>query len=294
MDNQRTLSEIAKALMVEHPEKDPKSLREKAGLLALLNLLGIMDAFFGEGLKVDDLVPPQTREEPTPERSLEPSKAYLPEASSEIAETTSVSKATLELSRPPGEDSSGAPASLFGSLAKILGASSGGDGGSYQGLDPAIIAPMLSLASMLPKLMKPKASGTEGDGESSEAANPADAGLNAPAEKPSPLQQVLGFDPKILTLILNLIAGLDILKPKQAEYRQSGLKEPEPESPQSNCVSEPGTDPLQLPGKEPSLATHRKESPLGSSPRGKPRSRLHKPGLGIYRNWPGRPEPTPQ
>ncbi|MGI6642514.1 MAG: hypothetical protein ACOX3V_00625 [Bacillota bacterium] len=259
MDNQRTLSEIARTLVLEHAEQDGKSLREKAGLLALLNLLGILDTFFGDGLKEEDLEPAQTHEESTPKPN------------SEIAEIQSVSTAAIEPSGPTvreGLENSTPTASLFGSLAKVLGASSGGDGTSSQGLDPTLIGLLLSLATNLPKLMKPKTSGATGDVESKEGADAKDAGVDSPAEKPAPLQQILGFDPKILTLILNLLAGLDIMKPKS-----------EAKTPPNSDVSETII-----------AESHKQEAPATSSPRSKPRSRLHKPGLGIYRNWPGRPQ----
>lgn len=46
---EKSLSEIARAVLVDAPGDDPTDLREKAGLLALLNLLGIVEAFYCAG-----------------------------------------------------------------------------------------------------------------------------------------------------------------------------------------------------------------------------------------------------
>ncbi len=48
-----SLSELARAFLADESIQTPESLREKAGLLALLNLMGIVETFYNTGDSVE-------------------------------------------------------------------------------------------------------------------------------------------------------------------------------------------------------------------------------------------------
>jgi len=307
VDTDRSLSEIARSVLSDSAGGDPKSFREKAGLLALLNLLGIVEAFYGEmpasmGSKstalavrdpvVDALVKTPS---PAPAQAVQtpPAAPSQPETSAEERE---------QAPEPPGQSTGQTvppegPLSIVSSLAKMLGSMQqqappaggppqGGTGsapsvaGMLAGADPALIAGLLSaVATMARSRPAPRApvkvegeALSEGPTESgTQAAEPEPGPEAAP---PSPLQQVLGFDPKVLTLALNILA--EIMKSRSAEPKEKPAAE--------------ARAPEQMASKTP--ATDSRQSSSGSAR--KPGARLHKPGLGIYRSPRSSIRPSPQ
>lgn len=344
MEAEKSLSEIARAVLVDRPEGDPRSLREKAGLLALLNLLGIVEAFYG--------VPDQDRESAPKPKAAEPAKG------SELTPMTGPAPARAAqppLSQAqPGQAAPAAPAlapdsplSMVSALARLMATAASSQttqtgpqagapaaagtqaatspAGPFGGFDPTLIASVLGLMSGLakPRLPRPPtkvegepveatAGGSKPDakeGGETEAAVPgaertaeagnqpvSDTGEAVPdlvtrgpaatgplglsqATPPSPLQQVLGVDPKVLTLVLNLVA--ELMKSRAGEQKEKAA-ESKPEK-DDRKVEGPVTPPLDTRGAVPMSP---RRSLLG------PRL-YHKPGLGIYRSAQRVPKPAP-
>ncbi len=332
MISEKTLSDIAKALLVQNPDGNPKSLREKAGLLALINLLGIMDAFFGVTL-------PQSQEDAL--KSVKEESKRIPAADVASApQTESASSPAIPSAATPAPLAGEPTLSLFSTLAKSLFAAPGpGDkpaghpestaeaSGSLDGFDPKTLASMLSMASTLLKAFKPRASEDE---KSEDAGN----GEN----QPSPLQQALGFDPKILTMLLNIIANMDFMKQKSGDVKNQEPKTDNPDSFQDGAVEHKAVkhrphqhkptehkqvaqkpaekhpsegesaehnppEPKVLDRETPERGALKQEAPKREMPeapctdplvslirkKSMARKIYHKPGLGIYRGWPGTP-----
>ena len=283
---EKSLSEIAKAVVVDRPGEDKKSVREKAGLLALLNLLGIVDAFYSETAAekeapAADVAPPSA---PNPTES-------LPSPLSALAKLIS----SASPPQPTPADSQASP----------VGTSSPPTGSALSNLlanvDPAILASMLGLVSGLAKarLPRPPTAAEEtsqpldgaGKSETAQEAGAAEVpcpqesgpavprpatepGAKAPdqaglgqASPPSPLQQILGIDPKVLTLVLNLLAELMKARPQEQRSIEQGKGK--------EVRTGETTTSVQDSSAAPALGV--RKTPLG------PRL-YHKPGLGIYRS----------
>lgn len=212
-----------------------------------------------------------------------------------------------------------------------------------------MLASMLSMVSTLAKAFKPKtADGEKGQGSGNEGNRAEEVGPETP-KQPSPLQQALGFDPKILTMLLNIIASMDFMKQRNGDGRASEPKGGEPRFAEQVTVEPkaiepktieakvsaarpvehkagerkpPETDPPKAPeqkvperkpAEEKALESRAAEpkvlgrtaiapkpekalddtpkDPLVQLIRKRPATRktYHKPGLGIYRGWPGSP-----
>jgi len=290
-----SLAEIARAILVDKPGEDKRSVREKAGLLALLNLLGIVDAFYSESPESDqeasDAIPSSSSSSsPSLAQSSAPSPSEGPP--SLLPALTRLISAASQPDAGPGSQSThaGVPAPAGGPLSSLLGS-----------LDPALLAGMLGLVSSIARARMPRQpdsgegahgdsavpSGSEGVQEASvrelPPGQPDSAGTSAespggspvapkaagptPASQPSPLQQVLGIDPRVLTLALNLLA--ELMKSRTLEQKpseQARQKEP--------CAGETSVPKTH----EASVGTAAtRKAPLG------PRL-YHKPGFGIYRS----------
>ncbi len=319
VDTDKSLSEIARSVLAESPEGDGKTLREKAGLLALLNLLGIVEAFYGEmpvseetAIKLATAAPPAAQPATsardvavgsllqTPPQPSTPAVAPSGAPASPISIASTLAKLIGSM-QPPAQaqpqqqqpaSQATAPAAASGSpLANILGS-----------LDPAMIASILGLISTLAKprpaaraVTKVEAQAADGAVQEGETAEPAPAGdadspgtapdqaggekAGAPANAPtgpSPLQQLLGIDPKFLTLILNVLA--EVMKARQLEAKD---KPAEPKAGREERSSEPAAS-----------AAEARPAPVA---RRTPGFRAHRPGLGIYRSAPAaaKAEPVP-
>ncbi len=258
-----TLSEIARSLLADGSGEDQRSLREKAGLLALLNLLGIVESFYGEGSYFGE---GQFAEE-TAITTMKP------------AETQNLQSIQAE---PPDIGSAREPITpLFSILSKLLA----GQGS----MDPAMLTSLIGLVSSLSKVFPGKASvpdeqeSEEGskheDPDQAEGVAP-EAGITRKLEHVSPLQQILGMDPKLLTAILNFIANMDFMRSKTS---QEPKVPPVPESAPEVQDIAPEATPVRLSEDKRQLVVA-KSRPKPSAPR-----TGHKPGFGIYRGWPGKP-----
>ncbi len=199
-------ADMARSLLFETGE-DPQSLREKAGMLALLNLLGIVESFYGN---------------PAP---------------SKIAEVDS------------------GASGLLAALSSLSGGQSGPDSG--------MLTSIMGLLPVLTGMLSGKESREEPADHTEDDADEPSTGIPPRQEGSSPLGQVLGMDPKLLTLILNFIANMDFMK-------QRGSRE----SKETSTQETPQTQ----------------ELPQGAEKEPTPLPRTgHKPGFGIYRGWPGKP-----
>ena len=277
----RSLAEIARAVLVDRPGESKRSVREKAGLLALLNLLGIVDAFYADASAEAEpqasSAPPSTRSEPeNPPSPLSALTRLISSASP--ADTGSDSQAA----HPGISPSAGSP------LSSLLGS-----------LDPALLASMVGLVSSIARARTPRqpesgetalgARAAASDAEAAEdtaASQPSSGQPDSPSAsvettegsatprasppasgQPSPLQQVLGLDPRILTLALNLLA--ELMKSRTGEQRPVE---------QAKQREAPAGETVSAVMKERSAGTPGMRKPsLG------PRL-YHKPGFGIYRS----------
>lgn len=243
MVSDKTLSDIAKSLLVQNPDGNPKTLREKAGLLALINLLGIMDAFFGVTLPESQEKALMNIKEAADSKPSEEKPSEVQGDAGEAGAITPVQPQSPAASDPVMSLFSMLARSLFGTPGQTEApASQGGDTGKAapsEGLDPRMLASLLSVVTAFTKALKPRAAeGEKGsEGQGNEAGRAGEPGSEAP-NKPSPLQQALGFDPKILTLLLNIIASMDFMRQKNGEGRQPEPKAAEPKTTESKA-SEP-------------------------------------------------------
>lgn len=294
MDTEKTLAEIARTVLLSGPESDQKSLREKAGILALLNLLGIVLSFYGDsqaaqssmGLLSSLALGPAA---PAPDRPREPDL---------LSSIMSLARKLLGASQGQGGIDPGLIGTLMGSLTALSTARS-----------MALRAPAPAPQSSSPDPSgesrtaetqddsSPEAGcrgeGETGDGggdveggsgnEGSEAPARASAGdaalpqkVQAPGQSQgsqvSPLQQVLGIDPRIITLALNVLA--DFMKARNAmQSERNALHEGK-----SNIQNRPS------PGDAELTVTPDGKALVIPKARKQPRERLyHKPGIGIYR-----------
>jgi hypothetical protein len=280
-DTEGTLSEIARSVLADGSDGDPKSFREKAGLLALLNLLGIVEAFY------TPVLAPAQAAQTTP---------VAPQ------QTGSDARQSLPAPSPPDEGAGQAatpegPPSLVSGLAKMLvgmqpqvslgpGSAQGMAGGAppiasmLSNMDPALIAGLVSAVATMARSRPSSKTPVRTDGQTS-SEDPCESDTSAAepepspeAAPPSPLQQVLGIDPKILTLALNVLA--EVMRSRASETKDrpaAEVRASEQDAPRTLSV-----DPRSA---SPGMAR-------------KPGTRLHKPGLGIYRSPRSAIRPSPQ
>lgn len=147
-------------------------------------------------------------------------------------------------------------------------------------MDPAAIAGMVGMLSSAAR-QRPARTGVVaadadvGEGRAADGASPSQQ-AGSPHPQPSPLHQMLGFDPKILTLILNVLA--ELMKSKQSEPKEKCKEEREADMPKASSPTPTGPS-TPAPTKAPELRPPRR-----------PQIRAHKPGLGI-RRYPCAPRP---
>jgi hypothetical protein len=271
MDSQKTLSDIAKSV-INNEGENSKTLREKAGVLALINLLGIMESFFGqesvskETLRVvaDALSIPKEPETKTVSLSNTQSTS-----SSVSGETGNVNEDN------PFGGMGNSPLNLIGTLAKLMGGPPSVTQGDEknQSFDPALISTLMTLLASIgkkgPKQSKPSAKSEAKEGEHGLETSDEESTTDETTQEISPLQQFLGVDPKVLTLILNFLAGLDFMKNRREDQKTD-------EIPTQSSYAPPKQEPRD----------ETREVVVPSNVRRLPsRDKVyHKPGLGIYRS----------
>ncbi|MGE5579536.1 MAG: hypothetical protein ACM3WU_05750 [Bacillota bacterium] len=307
MDTDRSLSEIARSVLSDGAGGDPKSFREKAGLLALLNLLGIVEAFYGEmpapmgststalGVRdpvVDALIKTPA---PAPAQDIQAPPVAPTQPDTDAGQSQ---PAPCPPTQSTGQvTASEGPISIVSSIAKMLGSlqphappgagsSQSGTGSApsiasmLAGLDPALIAGLVSAVATMARARPSSRAPVKVD-EQSSSEGPTESGTSAAEPEPSPepappspLQQVLGIDPKVLTLALNVLA--EIMKSRSFEPKEKPVAE-------SRASEQAASKTLSIePRLAPSVTTR------------KPGARLHKPGLGIYRSPRSLIRPVPQ
>ncbi len=315
MDTDGSLSEIARSILIDKSAQGANSVREKAGLLALINLLGIVDAFYketdtGEGRETVQVSQGAASAEiaKTPKATEAAGMAEAPRTTGPDPALDALMKAppsALPQSQPSAQPQWGpeGPVSIVSSLSKLLGGaqapahpegpSTGEEapdgtpslGSILSSLDPSAIAGMVgalaSLAKPRPARQTGKIGETPSDISTSTAPDPA---------PPSPLHQALGIDPKILTLILNVAA--EFMKNRNTEPKDKpGETRTPAEKPAKLQVSGP-----HVPGERPAKPQITKGFP-GQEPSARRSAfRPHRPGLGISRSprVPEMPEVKPQ
>lgn len=285
MNTDGPLSEIARSVLVDKAAGDVKSFREKAGLLALLNLLGIVEAFYGvvpaeddgaTAIAVRDPAVDALIKAPAGESEAPPPAHGVPAPSSPPVGPISIVSGLSKLlgSMQP-------PAGAAGAQAEPGSAAAPQTGGSpisslLSNLDPALIASVLGVVASMARA-RPARAPIKVEAQSAESA-PGESGTPAAepepspeAAPPSPLQQLLGIDPKVITLVLNVLA--ELMKSRQAAEQkdkpaagQAAGATGEARAEQS--VARPASEARSHPP-----ATARKSA-----------LRPHKPGLGIYRS----------
>lgn len=294
MDTEKTLSEIARSVLFSSPESDQKALREKAGILALLNLLGIVLSFYGDT---------QGAQSPMG-----------------LLSSLALASGTPAAEKPKEPDLMSSIISLAG---KLLGGTQG-----QGGIDPSLIGTLMGSLSALtmaraassrPSVSTPepatspsgtrgagsqddagtgstdaeapgrgesqgdtesaeeKASGEEtgrGERKTAEGASSHQTAQPTGQSPTSPFQQILGIDPRIITLALNVLA--DIMKARNASQAQSEKNQPYESRAASGSRS--GVVDAEV------TVTPDGKTVVIPKTKKQPRERLyHKPGLGIYR-----------
>ena len=273
VNTDKSLSEIARSVLVDKTDGDAKTFREKAGLLALLNLLGIVEAFYGAL--------------PSSEGGAPAGQLAVHDPAVEALARTAVSPpAAPEPAPAPAPAVPEGPISIVSTLTKLMGSASTAQPGTspianlLSSLDPSMIASMLGMVAAMAKARpaKPPAKVEAQDSDDvpdESGTSQAEPNPSPEPAPPSPLQQLLGVDPKVLTLILNVLA--EFMKSKAAEPKEKP------------AVAKPNAD-ARADGA-PAVEAHAHQPAARRT-----LSRLHKPGLGIYRApcAPAKPQVRPQ
>ncbi len=297
-----SLSELARSCLADENLQNPELMREKAGLLALLNLMGILEVFYAdEGLMDSPVFEPQDSSEKALESKTE-AELNLPGQSfsqSELltslltgaSDSKGSQEATASLSKALNlEDNAikeNTLASILSTIPKLLGQKEGG------GIDPALLTALITAISSMSKGKPVPASKQDSALVSEgEAANHTDE----PSQMESPVQPVSqGLDPQLITSLFNFVAGLDLSKSKSANRQERPAVS-------KTAVEEGQEDRAQI-----TLAHDHKSIVTSKAPRTssqppslseflrqpsqstrKPASRpfdSHKPGVGIRRGW---------
>ncbi|HHW18914.1 MAG TPA: hypothetical protein GXX30_08425 [Firmicutes bacterium] len=293
MGSTNPLAEIARSLLLEDQSQTPMKMREKAGILALLNLLGIVDAFYGAESPAGEVSPSLSKNTAPSAGEEEPGTRQVPSTIANIV--SALSGMTPGLEPPQSAFKEDTVASVLSAVTRLVGQREGG-------LDPNVVAALLKVMSSMSRAKSSRpgrntSAQKQGQKEepgamtecpsSRDAPSPAETGepsgepakdpesksVSEASESKSELQASLGIDPKLLTVLFNFLAGLDLSKQKTP--------------PKQELVSKPRTD------AEPKQDTSITVSPDGKTiitesraarPKPEPRS-YHKPGLGIRKGW---------
>lgn len=240
-----SLSELARGCLADENLQSPELVREKAGLLALLNLMGILEVFYAaEGLmdstvlesqsifKPQDSPQPGKNQESTTETELDLPGQSLSQLELLTSLLTGISEPkdnrkphSASLSNVLNlEDSTikeSALASILATIPKLVGSKEGG-------IDPALLAALVKAISSRPK-PKPMPTSKQNATPLSESAatDPNDTGaslsqdtdgsfqLDSPEQPGGPV-----LDPRLLTSLFNFVAGLDLSKSKSTNRQE--------------------------------------------------------------------------
>jgi len=244
MSSSGNLSEIARVLLAGDNLEDPVRLREVAGLLALLDLLGIVDSFFSGQL--------ETREGKT--------SSTGPFASGSASDGSKPSGATASgVSNTEARTitSTSAPVPATASTGSLLASPASSSLGVQPPLDLAhTLTGLLSLAS---KDLPPQAGGR-------------DPKEDAVASVLSGIMKILsdkedGLDPRLITLLLKMMSAMPRAK-AQRGAKQSETGKPDGNEERSQAPPEKGEAPEGEPPVESQSAESGPDFPPSSSPGG--------------------------
>ncbi|HOA71001.1 MAG: hypothetical protein WBL52_01200 [Bacillota bacterium] len=290
-----SLSRLAQVCLTSEGAGDPAWVREKAGLLALLNLMGILEVFYAAGELQEVSAPrrtgldeagldagrpdttgddrPATQAAPSdtgPETSAgssgSPKDSPVAEAIAQPAATQGSIQTQAQPAGLPGTQGGAAKpdalAPLLSALPLLLGSKQGG-------IDPNLISAILKL---IPSLTRSKpASAPEASG---------DAAAVSKEEPTASSQGSFGLDPKLIVSLVNFLAGLEKSRSKPAS---TPVGPPPPEAPGKHgqevqiSLSPDGESVIAKPvSKQPSQCI---KTPV------QPPAQRHKPGVGIRRGW---------
>ncbi len=244
--NRGSLSELARAFSAVESPENPESVRERAGLLALLNLMGILEVFYTAGESMDSSVSGIAHSSPESTESAVPAPITTPTGELSVAapgngfpQMQSIAAivaglANQESSREPETAAhtlpdAGSGATKQDALASVLSAIPMLLGGKEGGIDPSLFAAMLKLISSMSKA-KPVAATRQDSFLISEDAPEASPGtetgksvspdtqshqteIHSDTLQPS-YQGSQGLDPNLISSLFNFLAGLDMSKTK--------------------------------------------------------------------------------
>lgn len=293
MSSNKTLSEIAKSLLVDNQEDEPESLREKAGLLALLNLLGIVDMFYDTQESAQkpatttrqpkEIAPVQdtnkaasSRHETTPAQDSHKTSSNARHSLAELVSTISGESATP--SGPAESLRENSVGCLLSALTKFCRNKEGA-------LDPNIVTALIKMASSLARGKNDKPTGaTSGENASVKPDEHTtlsettlkihDSGTGTKQNKSrTETQSSLGIDPKLITVLFNFLAGLDL--PKTKSTARSGT-----ESAANKDAEAKDDTAITLSSNGKAIIAKHKHNKTRSEPR-----TYHKPGFGIRKGW---------
>lgn len=270
LGNVNSLSDIARSLLVDSPGASNKTIREKAGILALLNLLGIMDAFYGEAGAEETSAKAEKTEDQ--ESGAKPAQGH-----SQIA-----------LAERPG--TADASSNILSLLSRAIGSAGQAQEENRRSPDLALLAPLLSIVTMLSRSLnrtaQPEQQGKAeepgaGDGQNQSEKSRSDGGTIS-------LSQLL--DPKLLTFLLNFIAGMDFMRNRNADPKPQDTPSAEAAPRQSQPAlqaAERRSCATEIPQNKVETQASDKTANMEPHYRRPPTPRLyHKPGYGIYRgSW---------
>ncbi len=307
--NKGSLSELAQTFLTSEGSDHPAKLREKAGLLALLNLMGILEVFYAAG---------ETAERPASDAaqdsqvstgsSTQETVPAAPGGSPDSAEQHPVAEVLARLvndkgsSRPPVQphaspDTPGEMALRADALTPLLSAIPSLLCSKEGGIEPALLSAILKLVTS-PSKTKPASTGKSSSpaDEAQEATAGAGEASEDDAIKPSS-QGSLGLDPNLIASLLNLLMGFDRARQKTSVRTAD---RPPPVAPVKSgedfeiTLSEDGKSVLarsttqtmqQPPQQPPSLSQFLKQPSQAAKPPAKRPSHSHRPGVGIRRRW---------
>jgi hypothetical protein len=236
-----SLSELARAFLADESIQTPESLREKAGLLALLNLMGIVETFYNTGDSVEHEFSDEGHGVPVAPG--QPEAPFRGQDSSQLQSLSSLVSLLSGISGPdsgkggtptsPGSLLTGSGAikedalvSVLSAIPKLLGSKEGG-------IDPSILTALLKLMSSVPKIKTfsedckdPENTCSTGEtraiidtkaeeeGNALNAACPGERGPSLGDTGQAHQSGSPGLDPRLITSLFNFLAGLDLSRSK--------------------------------------------------------------------------------
>ena len=263
--------DVACRLVASAREEKPQELREVAGVLALLDLLGIVDAFYGEAAGSQTKEPQVIAGMPGPvsDRPVSAGGTSPPDTGGQVSDSERrgdregdrVLPEPATVGAGPAQDGAPGPAGVASSLLSSIA----GMTAKEKGLDPRLIT---SLLGLLTRVSAQKSSSGQDVAQGSEA--------ETDGEKAS-LAAML--DPKFITLVLNFLAALSKGGGEESRPGRGGPPGPDLEV----SVDSSGTARFDKPAVSPPTAS-RTSRPPSRLFAGAEQTRGHKPGHGILRS----------